>query len=707
MNIEGILSMILIYPPVSKGCEPPAGVALLAGALKQHNIPCTVIDANIEGLMWMARHGHLDHCHSDSAVALRGNNKINAEKSNLKLSRRVKNRAATDSWTRRALIHFERNLKELKTPGLYENIDRYRQRLMDVNRVIATATESRYKISLTDYTDAQLTPLRSHDLLYAAEHYTENPFYPYFESRLKAIILGDEEHSEPFFETASEGGNYGACGKSIEDHQDSKNVIKDKKERKESPGGSGGHDIIGISLCYLNQALTAFALAGWIKARFPEKRIVLGGGLVTSWMSNPGWNGHHDQSQSTTRCENRASHDSFYENGCSQIHPFGDLIDVMVKGRGEEALVELAAGKRLNDHVDAPGVTTNKRFDRSSMDNCFQTNAQGLPSKTNNESPSMGASFQIDSQPSKRKYEKARPNFDFCHWDNYLAPGRVLPFRAADGCYWRKCRFCPERAEKRPYHPEKNEDLINELNRLSKRHRLDYIHFIDDAVPPTFLKVLADAGGIPRWTGNEAKGRASKLIDVPSVNHDQNILTWYGFVRFTKELADLEFCKKLYASGCRMLKLGLESGDQKVLDHMEKGTRLELASQALRALHGAGIHTYVYLLFGTACEDEASAYKTLEFVSRHRETISFLNLAIFNLPRFSEDAEYLETDLFYGGDLSLYLNFKHPLGWDRKEIRRFLDKKFKKEPGIASILKHDPPFFTSNHAMFIVDAPGC
>ena len=603
--------MILIYPPVSKGCEPPAGVALLAGALKQHNIPCTVIDANIEGLMWLADHGHLDHCHSDSAVALRGNNKINAEKSNSKASRPVKNRATTDSWTRRALIHFERNLKELKTPGLYENIDRYRQRLMDVNRVVATATESRYKISLTDYTDTQLTPLRSHDLLHAANHYAENPFYPYFESRLKAIILGDEEHPEPFFETASEGGIYGDSGKFIEDHQDSKNVIKDKKERKENPGGNGGHDIIGISLCYLNQALTAFALAGWIKDRFPEKRIVMGGGLVTSWMSNPGWNGHHDQSQSTTRCENRPSFDPPLENGSSPIHPFGDLIDIMVKGRGEEALIELAGGKRHNGHVNT-------------------------------------------SKISKIKYEKARPDFDFCQWENYLAPGRVLPFRAADGCYWRKCRFCPERAEKRPYHPEKNEDLINELNRLSKRHRLDYIHFIDDAVPPTFLRALADVGGILRWAGNEGRGLSSKLIDSSSVSHDQNILTWYGFVRFTKELADPDFCKKLYASGCRMLKLGLESGDQKVLDHMEKGTRLALASQALLSLHGAGIHTYVYLLFGTACEDEASAHKTLDFVSRHREAISFLNLAIFNLPRFSEDAEYLETDLFlWGGSIPL------------------------------------------------------
>ena len=42
--------MLLIHPPIAKPCEPPAGVAMLAGALKAHDIPYTVIDANIATL---------------------------------------------------------------------------------------------------------------------------------------------------------------------------------------------------------------------------------------------------------------------------------------------------------------------------------------------------------------------------------------------------------------------------------------------------------------------------------------------------------------------------------------------------------------------------------------------------------------------------------------------------------------------------------
>ncbi|SLM33201.1 putative methyltransferase [Desulfamplus magnetovallimortis] len=520
--------MILIYPPVAKCCEPPAGVALLSGLLKQHNINCSVIDANLDALLWLARKSFYD----DNRPEL----------------------MAIDSWTRRARKNFEQNLHDLRSISIYRNIGRYRQRVMDVNRVISTSVENRYKISLSDYSDQKLSPLKSCDLLFSAQNFGENPFYSYFESSLLPLM------EEKFL----------LC-----------------KKRPDFYSG-----FIGISLCYLSQALTAFALAGWLKATFPEKKIIMGGGLVTSWMSSSEWKS-----------------------------PFKGLIDIMVKGRGEEPLLNLA------------GIKT-------------------------------------------KKVQRVLPDFDFCKWDDYIAPGRILPFRAADGCYWGRCRFCPERAEGIPYHAEKSSDLLHDLNLLTEKYGIKHIHFTDDAIAPSLLRKIAGSNGI-------------------------SSTTWYGFARFTKDLADPQFCRKLYLAGCRMLKLGLESGDQSVLDSMEKGTSLKMVSKVLAALDFAGIRTYVYLLFGTAFEDEGSAHKTLDYVSQHSDHISFMNLAIFNLPRFSEDAVELETSMFYGGDLSLYLDFRHPAAWGRRQIRYFLDKKFRKSPGIGEILKKDPPFFTSNHAMFI------
>ena len=151
-----------------------------------------------------------------------------------------------------------------------------------------------------------------------------------------------------------------------------------------------------------------------------------------------------------------------------------------------------------------------------------------------------------------------------------------------------------------------------------------------------------------------------------------------------------------------MLKLGLESGDQKVLNSMDKGIDLNMAARALTTLTNAGIATYVYLLFGTVAETRVEAERTLHFTASHSDSIGFLNLAIFNLPAYGPELEQLDTSNFYDGDLSLYRRFEHPGGWHRQQVRDFLDREFRRHPAIAPILRRDPPIFTSNHAPFFV-----
>ncbi|HPD61167.1 MAG TPA: radical SAM protein, partial [Thermodesulfobacteriota bacterium] len=201
------------------------------------------------------------------------------------------------------------------------------------------------------------------------------------------------------------------------------------------------------------------------------------------------------------------------------------------------------------------------------------------------------------------------------------------------------------------------------------------IHFLDNTLSPALLNALA-----------------SHPFPVP----------WYGFTRITSHLTDLDFCRALKQSGCAMLKLGLESGDQKVLDSLNKGVNLTEASQALKILKRAGVATYVYLIFGTVPENSSVAKKTYDFVVNHCDYIDFLNLAIFNLPVYGAEVEKIKTKNFYDGDLSLYTDFLHPQGWNRKQVREFLDKEFTRHPAIASIIRREPPFFTSNHAPFFV-----
>jgi radical SAM superfamily enzyme YgiQ (UPF0313 family) len=502
-------SILLIYPPVSKPCEPPAGLALLSGALTAAGVDCRVADLN------MACMGDL----------------MNAPLT------------ASDTWSRRAVHGLQTNLAALRSSALYENMDRYKRALMDVNRVLHVAGQgSNAIVSLSNYTSKDFSPVRSADLLRAAEQFEENAFFFSLERRLTGLFS-----------------------------------VK-------LP------DIVGLSVNFMSQALCAFAMAGYIRKRFPGIQIVMGGGLITSWMQIPGF-----------------------------ANPFAGLIDELVSGPGEAALVAICG-----------------------------EDANALP---------PGAIYDYSKLPVK----------------DYLSPAPVIPFITARGCYWRKCRFCPERAEGSAYQPEPVSETACELARLTGQRRSGLIHFLDNALSPKFLKYLiANPPGAP----------------------------WYGFVRITEQLTDMDFVRGLVCSGCVMLKLGVESGDQKVLDALEKGMDLTIASKALQTLKAAGIAAYVYLLFGTPAEDIDSARKTLDFTLKHSDAIDFLNLAVFNLPAYSEDARLLETVDFYEGDLSLYREFIHPRGWNRDRVRQFLAKEFTRPATIRRIIGNDPPFFTSNHAAF-------
>ena len=506
--------MILIHPPVSKPCEPPAGIARLCGALDHHGIRYTVLDANLEGFISL----------------------LNAPL------------VSQDTWTHRASRHLSRHLASLRTWDAYQDGGRYRRAIKDLSRILEMkARDCRVRLGLGNYEHQELSPVRSSDLMRAAEHPEENPFYPYFRKRLSDLI----EHEQASF--------------------------------------------AGLSLGYLSQALSTFAIIGFLRREFPGLKLILGGGLVTSWMRRPRWK-----------------------------NPFEGLVDHLVAGPGEAPLISIIGEEKFE----------------------------------------------------QRKDHHYAPNYDPLPTGDYFAPGPILPYSASTGCYWNRCSFCPERTEGNPYAAIPVEEVRRDLQRLVKRHKPVLIHFLDNAISPPLMRTLSEYPP-----------------EVP----------WYGFARMTRPLSDLDFCLALKRSGCVMLQLGLESGDQTVLDSLQKGIDLEEASSVLRNLKKAGIATYVYLLFGTPPEGQIEARKTLDFVVKHHDCILFMNPAIFNMPIDGPDARKMEVHTFYEGDLSLYTSFDHPKGWSRKLIRQFLDREFKRHPAVAAILRRDPPVFTSNHVPFFVE----
>ena len=229
--------MILINPPIIKPSEPPAGIAKLSGTLFANNIKHLLLDASIEGVYYLLNNSP----------------------------------EPADTWTRRAVRNLSKNLVALKNMEIYGNIDRYKRTAIDVNRALGYAAADRgTQVSLADYLHPVLSPVNKSNLIYAASHPEENPFYPYFAARLSDLIEGE------------------------------------------------GITVAGFSLNYLSQALTAFAMVGFLKREYPQVTVILGGGLTTSWMRNPEWK-----------------------------NPFIGLIDYCIAGPGELPLLEILGRKAL------------------------------------------------------------------------------------------------------------------------------------------------------------------------------------------------------------------------------------------------------------------------------------------------------------------------------------------------------------------------
>jgi len=499
--------LLLIYPPVARPAEPPIGIAQIKSAFNHHNLSCSIIDANLEGLRYVIK-----HCPSPQS-------------SDLQFAFRFR----------------EQHQRSIRSPHTCAVYDAYKRAVLELNRILQ-ASGARYNasISFTDYKQLDYRPTESSHLLQAAAKARNNPFYSYFKTSLKHKI----ENQQPL--------------------------------------------MIGFSLIYLSQAVTTFALIGLVREWFPGVKIVLGGGLLTSWMSQPGWR-----------------------------NPFSGLVDECVAGCGENGLLPL--------------------FQKTRDSKIF-----------------------------------CRPDYSDVKSAHYFSPGRILPYTTSSGCYWRRCRFCPEHVEQNRYQQKQHQQITEDFA-YYHRSRIDLVHFTDNALPASMLRHL--------------------IAEPPPA-------PWYGYVRFIDELLDIDFCRALARSGCIMLQLGLESAAQEVLDAMCKGIQIEHVSLILKNLNDVGIFTFIYLLFGTPWEDEHRAKKTLDFVVSHSNWIQYINPAIFNLPVNSLDVQNLVTRPFYPGDLSLYHDFDHPKGWHRSRVRHFVQKEFRVHSTIKKIMAKHPPLFSSAHAPF-------
>lgn len=211
----------------------------------------------------------------------------------------------------------------------------------------------------------------------------------------------------------------------------------------------------------------------------------------------------------------------------------------------------------------------------------------------------------LETLGAKRFVKMKNAIIDFSDFNKkeYFTNDVVYPLRTAISCPYKQCAFCTHHGNL-PYHMMdlsaiKDAILVNKMKKVC---------FIDDDFPIVRIKELA------------------KLLEPLRVE-------WWCQLRPVKELIPL--FHMLYDSGLRSVAWGVESGSQKVLDLMEKGTKVEDVMDVLKASNEIGIKNMTYIMFGYPGETEAEFMKTIEFLEKNAKSIELVSLSVFGLQRGS------------------------------------------------------------------------
>jgi radical SAM superfamily enzyme YgiQ (UPF0313 family) len=158
------------------------------------------------------------------------------------------------------------------------------------------------------------------------------------------------------------------------------------------------------------------------------------------------------------------------------------------------------------------------------------------------------------------------------------------------GCPYH-CNWCAKPIYGQRYNVRSPENVAAELKWLKETYHPDHIWFADDIF-----------GLKPNWI--ERYGAEVERLDAH--------IPFKCLLRV--DLIKDSVVEGLRRAGCRIVWVGAESGAQKILDAMDKGTKVEQIVAAAQKLHAAGIQIAFFLQFGYPGEDRADIEKTLQMV---------------------------------------------------------------------------------------------
>jgi len=160
------------------------------------------------------------------------------------------------------------------------------------------------------------------------------------------------------------------------------------------------------------------------------------------------------------------------------------------------------------------------------------------------------------------------------------------------GCPF-QCNWCAKPVFGSHYHARSVQSVVSEMQFLKTRFRPDHLWFADD------IFALS-----PSWTYAFADAVEARSAQIPFKMQSRCDLMTRNTV------------SALRRAGCAEVWMGAESGSQKILDAMDKGTRLDQVFHARENLAGHGIRVGLFLQFGYPGETWDDIRKTIDMVRR-------------------------------------------------------------------------------------------
>jgi len=248
-------------------------------------------------------------------------------------------------------------------------------------------------------------------------------------------------------------------------------------------------------------------------------------------------------------------------------------IDIIVRGEGEQTMLELV--KVLEE-------------DPKSVNKVLGiTYREGNVVRNN---PLRPLILDLDTLPFPAYHLLPIKKYHFHPPFGRLTP--LMPIITSRGCPYR-CIFCSKAVFGKQYRSNSPEHIIDEIKILNEKFGVKEVKFYDDVFTLDRKRVVAFC----RQLKEEG-------MDIP----------WSCETRVN--LVDAELLRLMKSAGCYIIEYGVESGNQEILNALNKDITLEQTMDAFRLTREAKIGTVAYFMLGAPDETSVTIRETIEFAKK-------------------------------------------------------------------------------------------